>query len=196
MKKIITLCAAAVLLASCGENKSTTPKGNGLPKAGEKTEAAARGERIAYIEVDSLVTQLTMCKEAKAALEAKSKSYQQQIAGKTKAFQQAYEAFGKKMQSTGYGSQAEYEAAQKNLQQMQENGARLEQQLTAQLAKEQDAFNQRLHDSVEAYLKVLNADHRYTLILSKSGDNILYAEPAMDITEEVVKGMNKRYKKK
>lgn len=196
MKKIITLCAAAVLLASCGENKSTTPKGNGLPKAGEKTEAAARGERIAYIEVDSLVTQLTMCKEAKAALEAKSKSYQQQIAGKTKAFQQAYEAFGKKMQSTGYGSQAEYEAAQKNLQQMQENGARLEQQLTAQLAKEQDAFNQRLHDSVEAYLKVLNADHRYTLILSKSGDNILYAEPAMDITEEVIKGMNKRYKKK
>lgn len=193
MKKIITILATAALLAGCGENKSTQPKDNGLPKAEGKTESA--GSRIAYVEVDSLVTQLEMCKEAKAALESKGKQYEQQIAGKQKAFQQAYESFGKKMQSTGFSSQAEYENAQKNLQRMQEDGARLEQQLTTQLAKEQDEFNTRLHDSVQAYLAVFNADNRYDMIISKSGDNILYANSALDITEQVVKGMNKRYKK-
>lgn len=194
MKKYITMFAVAALLVSCGENKSTTPKENGMPKAGEKTEIASG--KIAYVEVDSLVTQLEMCKEAKAALEAKGKQAEQQIASKQKAFQQAYESFGKKMQSTGFASQAEYEAAQKNLQKMQEDGARLEQQLGGQLAKEQDEFNKRLHDSVQSYLKVFNADHRYSMILSKSGDNVLYADPALDITDEVIKGMNKRYKKK
>lgn len=194
MKKYLTLIAVAAMLVSCGENKSTQPKDNGLQKAEEKTQGAA--SRIAYIEVDSLVTQLEMCKEAKAALEAKGKSCEQQIAAKQKAFQQAYEAFGQKMQSTGYSSQAEYEAAQKNLQKIQEDGARLEQQLGAQLAKEQEEFNTRLHDAVQAYLKTFNADKRYDMIISKSGDNILYANPSLDITEEVIKGINKRYSKK
>lgn len=191
MKKLMILCAAVALMASCGENKSTQPKDNGLTKADEKTEAC----KIAYVEVDSLVTQLDMCKEAKAALEAKGKQYEQTIAAKTNAFQKAYQAFGQKMQTTGYSSQAEYEAAQKNLQRMQEEGAKLEQQYGTELAKEQDAFNQRLRDSVQAYIAVLNADHRYTMILSKSGDNVLYADPSLDITEEVIKGMNKRYQK-
>lgn len=191
MKKLMILCAAVALMASCGENKSTQPKDNGLVKAGEKTEAS----KIAYVEVDSLVTQLEMCKEAKAALEAKGKQFEQTITAKTNAFQKAYQAFGQKMQSTGYSSQAEYEAAQKNLQRMQEEGAKLEQQYHEILAKEQDEFNQRLHDSVQAYIAVLNADHRYSMILSKSGDNVLYADPSLDITDEVIKGMNKRYKK-
>lgn len=194
MKRYFTLVAIAAILVSCGENKSTQPKENGLQKAEAKAQSAS--SRIAYVEVDSLVTQLEMCKEAKAALEAKSKSYEQQIAAKQKAFQQAYESFGKKMQSTGYGSQAEYEAAQRNLQKMQEDGARLEQQLGAQLAKEQEEFNTRLHDTVQAYLRILNADNRYDMIISKSGDNILYSNPSLDITEEVVKGINKRYAKK
>ena len=34
------------------------------------------------------------------------------------------------------------------------------------------------------------------MIFSKMGDNILYATPAMNITDEVVAGLNKRYKKK
>lgn len=194
MKKIILLGAAVALMASCGENKSTQPKENSLPKAGSKIEAAAG--KIAYVEIDSLVTQLEMCKEAKAALEAKGKGYEKSIAAKTQAFQKAYESFGKKMQTTGYKSQAEYEAAQKNLQRMQEEGAKYEQQCAATLAKEQDEFNNRLRDSLQSYIKVLNSDHRYSMILSKSGDNVLYADPTLDITDEVIKGMNKRYKKK
>lgn len=193
MKKIILLCATVALMASCGENKSTQPKENSLPKAGSKTETAAA--RIAYVEIDSLVTQLDMCKEAKAALEAKGKSYEKNIAAKTAAFQKAYQSFGQKMQTTGYKSQAEYEAAQKNLQRMQEEGAKYEQQCAETLGKEQEEFNNRLRDSLQSYIKVLNADHRYTMILSKSGDNVLYADPTLDITDEVINGMNKRYKK-
>ena len=33
------------------------------------------------------------------------------------------------------------------------------------------------------------------MILSKSGDNILYADKQLDITDQVVAGLNKRYKK-
>lgn len=194
MKNTLILAAAiATLMASCGPNKSTTPKDNGMTKADASKEAPMG--MVAYVEVDSLVTQLEMMKEAKAALEAKGKQAQQQLAAKQKAFENAYQAFENKMKSTGYSSQQEYENAQKNLQRMQEDGAKLEQSLGANLAQEQEAFNQRLRDSLQAYIKVLNADGRYSMILSKSGDNVLYADPSLDITNEVIKGMNKRYKK-
>ena len=34
------------------------------------------------------------------------------------------------------------------------------------------------------------------MILSKQGDNVLYANSELDITQEVVEGMNKRYQEK
>lgn len=193
MKKLIICAAAMITLCSCTENKSTTPKANGLPKA-EATASAPTGA-IAYVDVDTLMSQLEMCKEGKAALEAKGAQYRKELDGKSATFQKEYAAFAQKMQTTGYASQAEYEAAQKRLQTLQENGTKQEMKYAEALQKEQDAFNARLHDSINTYIATLNADHRFAMILAKSGDNVLYADPSLDITSEVVAGMNKRYKK-
>ena len=51
-----------------------------------------------------------------------------------------------------------------------------------------------LRDSIQHYLAVYNKDKKYSLILSKAGDNILYADKAYDITNEVISGLNKAYK--
>ena len=186
------MCAACCL---CGCNgKQATPEANGMPKANTAMQSGSL--RIAYVNVDSLMTQLDMCKEAKARLEAKSQTYSNNVASKERAFQQAYAHLAKKMQSSGYPSQAEYEAAQQRLQQMQTDGAQLQEKYAIELQKEQDAFNLSLHDSLQNYIKILNKDGQYDMILAKSGDNILYADPAFDITKEVVAGMNKRWKKK
>ena len=40
---------------------------------------------------------------------------------------------------------------------------------------------------------VYNKDKKYSMILSKSGDNLLYADKAFDITNEVIAGLNKAY---
>lgn len=191
----ILLLSATVALFSCSRdgNKSITPKENGMPRA----EATAAGQsQIAYVDVDSLMTRLEMCKEAKTRLEAKSQKYAKEVQAKEQAFQQAYAEFAKKMQSSGYPSQAEYETAQQRLQTMQTQGAQLQEKYAMELQKEQDAFNESLHDSLQQYIKLLNNEGRYSMILAKSGDNILYANPSMDITDEVVKGMNKRWSKR
>ena len=51
-----------------------------------------------------------------------------------------------------------------------------------------------LRDSIQHFLAVYNKDKKYGLILSKAGDNILYADKAYDITNEVIAGLNKAYK--
>lgn len=188
----LSLIISLALLASCGGSKKHVSKDTNLPKA----ESAETAISIAYVEIDSLNTQLTMCQEARTRLEAQANGYRHELDKKSQSFQKAYADFAQKMQSTGYASQLEYEAAQARLQKMQEEGARLEQKYAERMAQDQEEFNAALRDSVRSYLAILNADHRYTMILSKSGDNVLYADPALDITDEVVKGMNKRYAKK
>jgi len=107
-----------------------------------------------------------------------------------KNLQNEYAAFQKKAQA-GTLTQAEGEAGQKRLGQMQQNIEEQRQKLGAQLMKEQDAFNAELQQRLDDYLIKYNADKGYDLILSYvKGGNILFANKALDITDDVIKGMN------
>ena len=62
---------------------------------------------------------------------------------------------------------------------------------------EQAQYGKALHDSIASYLAQYNKDKKYSVIFSKSGDNnLLYADKAYDITNEVIAGLNKAYKGK
>ena len=56
-------------------------------------------------------------------------------------------------------------------------------------------MNQEARDSIQAFLRSYNKTKKYDYVLVKAGDNMLIANPKMDITKEVIKGLNKRYKK-
>ena len=63
-----------------------------------------------------------------------------------------------------------------------------------EFANEQAKYNNQLRDSLQAFLKEYNKTKKFDIIISKAGDNLLYANPKYDITNDVVKGLNKRYK--
>jgi len=49
---------------------------------------------------------------------------------------------------------------------------------------------------LQHYLAIYNKDKKYSMIFAKQGDNLLYADNAYNITNEVVAGLNKMYKTK
>jgi Skp family chaperone for outer membrane proteins len=59
--------------------------------------------------------------------------------------------------------------------------------------EQQNMLNQQLADSVQQYLLVYNADGRYHLIVNAAV--VMNKVAGYDITEEVIKGLNERYKK-
>ena len=81
-------------------------------------------------------------------------------------------------------------AIQRQQNDLQELQARLENELATETAK----FNEALRDSLQNFLKDYNADKKFDLILSKAGDNILLGASRLDITQDVINGLNKRYK--
>ncbi|KAA6326682.1 hypothetical protein EZS27_024247 [termite gut metagenome] len=66
--------------------------------------------------------------------------------------------------------------------------------MTNELVAETQKNSLRLRDSINSFLKDYNKEKGYTFIISNTGsDNLLYADKAYDITQEIVNGLNAKY---
>lgn len=188
---IALITSVVVLIISfTGKNGGTD---NGTKKSGT---ISIDSTGIAYINLDTLLLEykysiklnedfLTDQAKAKGNLEARMKS-----------FEKKYNEFSEKMRLGSFISQASMETQQNELMQEQTNIQKLEEDLTNQLLEQQTAMNAQLYDTVMNFVKEFNKDGRYMLILGNAaGSSILYAEPGMDITREVLDQLNKRYAK-
>lgn len=188
MVRVMSVMAIALLaMTSCNKEAQ---------KVDEKTQAHATQSgsvKIAYVEVDSIMSQYKFCKEYSLILQKKSQNIENTLAAKQNSLQAAAAKFQQDVQNNKY-TQQQAEAVQANLQKQGADLQALQQRLGAEFQNETNTFNKALRDSIQHYLAAYNKDKKYGLILSKAGDNILYADKAYDITNEVIAGLNKAYK--
>ena len=189
MKKyIFPALAIAAMMVSCN---------NAAPKMDEQpagAETSATGMKIAYVEVDSLMTQYNFAKDYSVTLERKSNNARNTLTQKGNALQAAVNNFQQKMNNNGFQSREQAASVQAAIQRQQNDLQALQARLENELASETAKFNEALRDSLQNFLLAYNKDKKYDLILSKAGDNILYAEVKYDITQDIINGLNKRYK--
>ena len=167
------------------------------PKADEKPANTAQAPtelKIAYVEVDSLMTRYEFCKEYSLILEKKGQNIQATLQQKGQALQAAANNFQQKLQQNAY-TREQAEQIQAGLQKQNADLEALQARLGAEFQEETNKFNAALRDSLQHFIAKYNKDKKYTMILSKSGDNILYADKGIDITNDVIAGLNKAYKK-
>lgn len=191
MKKIISSAAIVAMMslamASCN---------NQAPKVEDKSPSAKvenTSLKIAYIEVDSIMSQYKFCKDYTKILEKKSQNIQNTVNAKGRSLQAAATKFQQDIQNNKY-TQQQAEAVQAGLQKQDADLRALQQRLGTEFQTETEKFNKALRDSIQHFLTAYNKDKKYSIILSKAGDNILYADKAYDITNEVISGLNKAYK--
>lgn len=179
----------AAMLASCN---------NASPKMDEKplaTEAGnGSGMKIAYVEVDSLMTQYNFAKDYSVTLQKKSNNARNTLTQKGNQLQAAVNNFQQKLQNNGFQSREQAQGVQNAIERQQRDLQELQARLENELANETQKFNEALRDSLNNFLASYNKDKKYDLILSKAGDNILFADRKHDITKDIINGLNKRYK--
>lgn len=175
-------------LTSCDKSAS---------KVDEKTTTTAAttdgATKIAYVEVDSIMTQYTFCKDFSLVLQKKGQNIQNTLTQKQQQLEAAAANFQQKLQQNAY-TREQAESIQAQLQRQDNDLRALNQRLSNEFQTETEKYNNALRDSIQHFLAAYNKDKKYSLILSKQGDNILYADKAYDITNEVVAGLNKAYK--
>lgn len=190
MKKyLFGALAFAALMTSCN---------NASPKMDEKPQAAGAenvsGMKIAYVEVDSLMTQYNFAKDYSVTLQKKSNNARNTLTQKGNQLQAAVNNFQQKLQNNGFQSREQAASVQAAIERQQRDLQELQARLENELASETQKFNTALRDSLNSFLTSYNKDKKYDMILSKSGDNILFANQKYDITQDIINGLNKRYK--
>lgn len=160
----------------------------------DKTPVATTGIRIAYVELDTLMSQYQLYKDYEAVLTKKGTEIQNTLAQKQRTLESHAAAMQRKYESGAYSTKDQVEAAQAQIQAEQAQLEKTAQQLNAEFNKEQERINQEARDSIQAFLKDYNKTKKYDYVMVKAGDNLLIANSRYDITADIVKGLNKRYK--
>jgi outer membrane chaperone skp len=183
--------AGALLLgtASCGGDDS---KKDPRPAAA----AAKSGTSLPnyrYVDLDTILSKYNLAKDYNEEMLRKQSELEGEMRRHENTIASAANTMQKKMQNNGYLSEDAFRADQQRLENMRNNAQNKVGAMQQTLATEAEAAQKTLNDSIEAFIKDYNLKHGYDAILFKAAT--LYINPALDITDEVVEGLNARYNK-
>lgn len=194
MKKsaIFAMSVLALGFTACsggGNNNAETPAKSATTVKADSLSLP----NIRYIDGDSVSSQYNLAKDFKEASIRAFSKVDNARAAKAAEIQKFGNAIDQKLRSNGYLSEDAYKADLNKLNKMQQDAATYLDNL--QRTTEQELAQQQiqLSDSVEAFIKEYNAKKGYDAILFKAAG--VYFNPALDITQEVVDGLNARYNK-
>ena len=179
----------AFMFTQCADNKNAN-EGNATPAA-----ALASGElKIAYVEIDSLLTKYRFWNDLNEMMIQKEENIRTTLNEKAKELEQEMREFQRKLDNNGFASRERAEQENLRIAQKQRDLQQLQEKLANELQTENQKNSLQLRDSINSFLKIYNKDKGYSLIFSNTGfDNLLYADKAFNITEEIVEGLNARY---
>lgn len=184
----LSALAIVAAFAQCDGNKGAdTATSNAAPAGG------VSDLKIAYVEIDSLLNNYNLCKDLNETMIKKQENVEVTLKEKMKDLENDMRDFERKYQNNVFTPERAQQEQNRLIKKRQDLEA-LQQRLMGELQQENDKNSIRLRDSINAYLKEYNKDRKYSLIINNAGfNNLLYADPALNITQEVIDGLNKRY---
>lgn len=187
----LTLAAGIALsLASCGGNDTQAPS-----KTQAAAAAAAPGTlpNYRYVDLDSVLLKYNLSKDYNEEMMRMQSNMENEVKRHESSIQSFATSMQQKMQNNGYLSEESYKADQQKIANMQNTAQRSVATLQSNFENAAMTAQKTVNDSIEAFIKDYNAKHGYDAIFFKNAT--LYINPALDITDEVVEGLNARYNK-
>ncbi len=188
MKKLLfAVCAVALLAVGC--TSKNAPAGSADSTA---TKTASSGA-IAFVRIDSLINNYTMYTDLRTSYEEKAQKADTELTAKGRSFEREMRDYQEKIQN-GLVTRAQAQTMEENLTRKQQNLMQQRDRVMGELAEEEQVMLNQIQFSITEYLKEFNAGFRYDVILSTSGPStVLSGNPELDITMDVLDGLNKKY---
>ena len=166
------------------------------------------GITVAYINTDTLMAKYQYAIDLQHKLESlqeqKSNEYKNMVnklQNDVEAFQNDYQNYLKNGSTMTLTQQQAKEkqltATQSQLQERQLKLQGLEGEYAQQLQEETLEESRKMTNAVYAFIREYNESHQqFDLIMARSFSSspLLYGNPGMDITDEIVEGLNKEYR--
>lgn len=151
--------------------------------------------KIACINIDSMQANYKLFEEITEKFKKKQQQYEREINSESVAFQKKIKEFQEKAPTM---SQFEGQLKQQELAEEEQRIYKQQESYTIKLTNEQAKLNESFEATVKKYIQEYNKDANYDIIIGKSalGSRVLDYKKEIDITDFVLKGLNKEYEEK
>ena len=196
MKKILLFCVAAMMLASCNQATKQAATDN-AEQCNVKVEEGCRLP-IAVINVDTLLSSYDLALVENERLLRKQEDIRLDLNQRATSLQNEMIDFQKKLENQAFLSRERAEAEQRRLLKKEQDLQLLSQEKEQEYMLEQQQVGLQVQDSINSVIRALNATGKYHLVISTSAlnNNVLFAAPEYDITQEAIEMLNARYNNK
>ena len=157
-----------------------------------KDSSCNHGNKVAYIDLDSLQGNYEYYKVLKADFEHKQAASNNEVAN----IQKRYQVRAMQLQQKGAAmNPQEQQAAMKEINQMQQDLQAKKQSLDNNLYNANSKMKEDILQRIQSFLKDYNKDGRYDYIFSYEPGFMFYKDSALNVTADVVRGLNYLYTK-
>lgn len=147
--------------------------------------------KIAYINSDSVLKHYEYLKVNREKMEAKTKKMDQDYRNRATGLQSEITAYQRNVNTMTLG---QVRAVEEDLQKKQQNLQMYQQTLMQQLSEEEAKLNRELYDRITKYLRKYGEDNGLQVVLKYDpASDMLYGGQALDISKDVIKGLNDEY---
>jgi outer membrane protein len=179
----ILTVAVAVLFYLHFSKPGTTAASSGTAAAGPVS--------IAYIKSDSILKSYDYFKVQRDKLEAKGKQMDSDFRSRAQSLQNEFESYQRNLSNLTIG---QAKTIEEDLGKKQQNLRLYQEQLSQNLLNEQNIMNEELYKKVTEYLKVYGEERGLQVVLKfDTSSDLLYGVAALDITQDVIAGLNAAY---
>ncbi|MCD4794312.1 MAG: OmpH family outer membrane protein [Bacteroidales bacterium] len=182
---VIMLLSLSLLFSNCDKNDEDN--GNHV--------ASDNSFKIAYVKTDTLAEVYEYYNDLKTSLLLEQQEAEADLSSRYKSMQTKYLQIQRDLQDnmiTPTSAQKKQEKLALDQQKWQQDQQRYE----FELMEKNQKMTLEIYDSIQNYLKIYNKEYKFNMIIATDtlGSNLLYADKNLDITGDVIKALNKRYR--
>jgi outer membrane protein len=159
------------------------------------TSGISDGNGIYFVQIDSVIGNFDMAKDLTGELETKFNASDATLKTRQESYQRDVNDYQYKAQR-GLITRSDAQSIEQQLYAKQQELVKLQQDLSSEISEKQAVMNRQVINAIMEYMEENSANFNYKYVLGTSfGGNILYANDSLNITKNVIAGLNEKYKK-
>lgn len=183
---IVLLVAVGVLYFLYFSNSKSSASSNGSSDSGVIGDL-----QIAYISTDTVLKYYEYLKVNQEQFDAKAQKLNNDYRSRAQSLQNEFAAYQRNVNSMTLG---QVRATEEDLQKKQQNLQLYEQSLSQQMMQEQQNIQRQLYDRISAFLKDYSKEKGLQVVLKyDQSSDVMYGGAGLDISQDVIKGLNEAY---
>lgn len=188
---ILAIAVVVLFILHFTGNKS----GKEVATSALSTDSSAVRMPIAYIDLDSLITNYTYAIQVQEELMREMESRQATVNSKGRNLESEMREFQRKVENNAFFDQGRAQREQERIMKLQQEFQELNQKLQGELMQMEAEKMKALSDTIMSHVKEYNDSiGKFQMVFTnKNSDNIICADEVYNITSEVTKYLNDRY---